>query len=105
MSYKPCRSSGIMYDAFTAKSNRNEREYISMLESQEYLKFENLNRLSKHLYLYWLNSNKAHSNLTGRNNDLNFYPLDICAKYPVIIPILRRNINLVYKPLQKHLAN
>lgn len=100
MSWKPCRSSGIMFDKFSAKSDKHRFEYLKMLESQEYLKFENLNRLSKHLYLYWSNENKKIQTLGGKS-----YSLNACAQWPMIIPMLKRNMPLIYKPLQKYLAN
>lgn len=104
MSWKPSRSNGLTTEKYSQKSDTHRAAYERMLEDGSYLKFENLNALSKHLYLYWLNENKKHCTITGStfNQEKPLYELEACAQFPTIIPMLTRNLSLVYKPLQKY---
>lgn len=76
-----------------------------MIESHEYLKFENINKLSKHIYLYWLNENKKHCALVSKSFSPNSvrYELIECCFFTPIYNMLIRNKHLVYNPLKKYL--
>lgn len=107
MSWKPGKGGGVLIDKYTRRSESFRKEYASLIESGQYLKFENLNSLSMCLYLYWLNENKVFCTLTGRSFDKAnpHYSLQGCAQFPLIIPMLKRNLHLVYKPMQEILKN
>lgn len=101
MSWKPSRSSGVMFDSFTEKSKINWEEINRMIETNEYLMFKNLNKFSKHIYLYWLNDNKAHCALISKRFDKNnpFRDINDYFPYPTIKSMLLRNKDLLHKPL------
>ena len=103
MSWKPSRSSGIMFSKFSKKAEDNRMEYFRMIETREYLRFENLNKFSRHLYLYWLNENKNHCALVSSHfdNKKPFYTIDQCSHFPPIMPMLKRYSHLTYKPFKK----
>ncbi len=103
MSWKPSRSSGVMFDKYSRKSTENRNECIRMIESHEYLHFNTLNKFSKHIYLYWLNENKAHCALSGKsfNRSNPFRSFDVCCFFDSIHRMFKENKELVYKPMQQ----
>lgn len=105
MSWKPSRSSGVMFDKYSQKSGQNYKAICQMIESGDYIRFDNLNKLSRHIYLYWLNENKKHCSLVSSsfNPAKPFYDLETCCIYTTVLKMLQRNKHLVYKPLQKYL--
>lgn len=105
MSWKPSRSSGVMFDKYTAKANENRAEAIRMIETHEYVKYANLNKFSKHIYLYWLNENKAHCSLGGKmfNKYNPWRTLLECCFFDQVFKLFKNNQEYLYKPLQDYL--
>ncbi len=103
MSWKPSRSSGVCYDRYSRKSDANRSEVVRMIETHEYLHFDNMNKFSKHIYLYWLNENKKHYDLVGKrfNHEYAFYEFEACCMFTSIYNMLLKYKDLLYKPLQK----
>ncbi len=103
MSWKPSRSSGCMFDKFTRKAKQNRAECERMINSNEYLHFDKMNKFSKHIYLYWLNENKAHCALVSKpfNPENPFYSFIVCCFFDVIYKMLATYKHLLYKPMQK----
>lgn len=95
-----------MFDKYTRKAEKNSSEFFKMIEENAYTHFESLNRFSKHLYLYWLNQNKASLSLAGKhfNKENPRYTLEECARFPFIMPMMRRNPDKIYKPFAKLLT-
>ena len=106
MSWKPSRSSGIMFDKYTRKANENWQIVNEMIESGSYLRFENINKFSKSIYLHWLNDNKAHCALVSRRFDKNkpFWELDRYLDQHTL-RIFLRNMHLVYAPMRELLES
>lgn len=96
MSWKPSRSSGLMFEAFTRKALNAQNQVNEMLRTQKYIRYEYLNRFSKAYYLWWLNDNRASKAMYCKTTrPFNMY----CET--IFIEMFKRNIKLVYKPLQK----
>jgi hypothetical protein len=98
MSWKPSRSSGIMFDQFNRKAETARRKLDELIPNCNPPAFKDINRLSKLYYLYWLNDNKKSKVLTGSNSlsrpfeqYCTYYYINIFKKYP----------EYTYKPLQK----
>lgn len=104
MRWKPSRSSGIMFAKYDNKSRKNRDEMQRMIENNEYLSFANMNKFSKHVYLYWLNENKKFADLSGRSF-ANRRLISECVGFTIIYDMLLRHVDKLYKPLQKHLAS
>jgi hypothetical protein len=98
MSWKPSRSSGIMFDKYTLKAAKNRSLIGEMLESGEYLHYYNLNKFSKIVYLYWLNENKAMQTMGGKSESYSFRS---CCQFECIYQMFIRNKERLYKPMQK----
>jgi hypothetical protein len=103
VSWKPSRSSGIMFDKYDRKSREHLDKYAQMLQTDAYIHFENLKKFSMHLYLHWLNENKKHCSLAGKsfNPSSPWRSLEEVARFPFVIPMLTRNKDKVYLPLAK----
>ena len=98
MSWKPSRSSGVMLDRYKIKSEQARNKINELIESYEVLPFDKINEFSKYVYLFWLNDNKFSNTIIGNKSrcELNGYYI---SQYH--LNILKRNINLVYKPFRK----
>ena len=100
MAWKPCRSSGIMFDKYTQNVKKHSEltfEYFNDLS------FPALKKASKHLY-FWIVAENNLSNVFSSKKvftktDLNYY---IRTHQ---INTLNRNRNIIYKPLLKYLPN
>jgi len=105
MSWKPSRSSGIMFDEFTQKSNENRAEAIRMIQSHEYVHFEHMKKFSKHIYLYWLNENKAHCALVSKSfNPQNpWRTLEVCCIFNQVYNMFNDWPQHIYKPLREYM--
>ena len=90
-----------MFDRYSLKSDNNRTLMFQMIENGDYLKFSNLNKLSKACYLYWLNENKKHCSLAGKSSHINnfIYKFEDCIPYKSIYNMLVRNQDKIYKPL------
>ena len=96
MSFKPSRSSGITYEKHRMKADRYRDELATLLPECNPPKFEDINRLSKCFYLYWLNDNRA-SQTFGHSRE---YPFNTyCNAY--FIMVFKRNLEYVYKPARE----
>lgn len=91
MSYKPYRGSGIIQDKLMRKAQYHRNEVVNMIESNEYLSFENLNRFSKHIYLHYLNEKKLNTPCSIEYSSVRPYFLNLLIKY----------IDKTYKPFQE----
>lgn len=99
MSWKPSRSSGIMFDTFTQKAVKAKTDIEEMLQSGNYLRFEYQNRLSKAFYLWWLNDNKASKAMYSKTErSFRLY----CEDYFIRMfkNDMAKDENLIYKPLR-----
>lgn len=106
MSWKPSRSSGVMFDKFSSAARYHWEKTNEMIESHEYLKFEKMNQFSKHVYLHYLNDNKAFFSLCSKKFNHNNPNRHVVAYMPApVLNMFKRNIHLVYKPMQKLLRN
>jgi len=107
MSWKPCRSSGIMFDRFDEKSRKHEQEYFRMINSNDYLHFDKLKQFSMHLYLHWLNENKKHCALVGKrfNPAEPWRTLTEVSRFGFVVPMMQRHKDKIYLPLSKLLSN
>lgn len=91
MSFKPSRGSGIGFE----KTYKNAEKYRQLYFDQiNHLTFDSLKKSSKSLYFWMINENKT----TGRKLDINMYA------HITDINCLRRNENIIYKPLLKYLT-
>ena len=100
MSWKPSRSSGLMFDHYTRNANKAREQIDELISSGNYIHFEYLNRFSKAFYLYWLNDSKAMKAMYSKNT----LPFDLYC-HVVYLDMFKRNITLIYKPLQKLLQS
>lgn len=105
MSWKPSRSSRIVFDRHMSKSNKYRALIFDMIKSNEYLRFVNMKKFSRAIYLYWTNENYAHNSLCGEtgSKELSRYSLEACCIYQPIYAMLLRNKEKCYKPLQKYI--
>ena len=101
MGWKPSRSSGVMFDKFSELSNKHHQEAVRMIQDNSFLNFSNLNKFSKHVYLYWLNENKKHCALCSKGFNVlaPFYSLEQCSVTNQAWAIINKYPDLVYKPL------
>ena len=102
MSFKPSQNSGIQFDKYSLKSEKNNSLVVEMIVNKEHLNYKNLNKFSKHIYLSWLNDNKKEFSLSqsGYFNKLKpKYCISFYAKNQVIWSMILRNRGKLYKPL------
>lgn len=94
MAWKPSRSSGIVYDTYSEKSEKHREQMKQLLLTCNPPKFSDLNKISKCVYLYYLNDNKAIAAIKGKERKFEEY----CPTY--WLSIFKRNPLYLYKPLQ-----
>jgi hypothetical protein len=99
MSYKPSRSSGLTYEKHKLKAYHNLNAAAHMEWNPP--KMKDINKLSRHIYLYWLNDNKAEQAL-GKKGNLPFGGY-YCSEY--LLNIFQRHISLVYAPARETIRN
>lgn len=98
MSWKPSRSSGVLFDKYTRNAEKHRELLGEMIPKSNPPKFEDIKKLSKHFYLYYLNDNKAKVDITGSDKYWNPFH-SYCDNY--FLRIFRNNPQFVYKPLLK----
>jgi hypothetical protein len=102
MSWKPSRSSCILFDRYTAQSNKYRELLIQAINSNEFLSYSKIKEVSKFWYLYWLNDNKASCNMSGTvfNKNNPKYGLEFYALNTQLFNVYTKNKHLTYKPIQ-----
>lgn len=100
MSWKPSRSSGIMYDKYDRTLKKYENKLSELLPICNPIPFEKFNELSKCYYLIYKNTNNKRKALIGTNrlddnleSFIDSYYLKSFKRYP----------HLLYKPFAKEL--
>lgn len=98
MSWKPSRNSGITFDKATRKAEKAREEIKELLPSMNPPRMEDINKLSRLYYSYYLNDNKANKALSSKlHRSFSQYVPDY------FLNIFKRNQSLVYKPVVNHL--
>ena len=101
MSWKPSRSSCILFDRYTRNAAKHKASIDELLPHNNPPKFSDINKLSKHFYLWYLNDNKAGKDLTGSSKYWHSFD-KYCDNY--FITVFKRYPEYTYKPLQKLLT-